>query len=311
MEFCDFGHKPLERLGKMCASDSRKRGEGAEPHSGEAGEGHQRRRSCNCAEVAQVRVSAERELALAGPRELYLSGPGQMTLNRHNVEKLTRSLYPGRSIPAAWGFFAGTMFWARPDFFRPLVEGAGRTFSFENDNTTSDGQLAHAWERVLGIHATLSGKRIGLTKIAGAHPLDGGIEITPAPGQSTKESLVCILKEHALRLSGDLPLGQKLQPQPRAPIAPRVFCIDRLQARVVRASPLFDGRWYLERYPDVDAAGVDPALHYIRHGAAELRDPGPRFDTGWYLAHYPDVARSGMNPLVHFLRRGANEGRHA
>src|SRR5207244_4899454 len=89
------------------------------------------------------------------------------------------------------------------------------------------------------------------------------------------------------------------------------FCIDRLHARIIRASPLFEPDWYLERYPDVRAAGVDPALHYVRHGAAGLRDPGPCFDTAWYLACYSDVAASGINPLLHYVRRGAKEGRHA
>ena len=61
--------------------------------------------------------ACEPELALVGPRELYLFGPDQITLSRQKVEELTRSLYPGQRLPAVWGFFAGTMFWARPKFF--------------------------------------------------------------------------------------------------------------------------------------------------------------------------------------------------
>jgi lipopolysaccharide biosynthesis protein len=276
------------------------------------------------------------QLALTGPHEVYLFGPDQMTQNWQRVEELTRSLYPGRSIPPQWGFFAGTMFWTRPDFFRVFMQRRDQIFSFENDNTMSDGQLAHAWERVFGIHAALAGKRIGLTEVAGRHPLDGTIRITQAPGQPWKSSFVRVLKAHALKLSGDLPFGQKLQPQaeaqprslrhPRArralklvwwtvslKIVPRLagFCIDRLHARLIRSSLLFDANWYLERYPDVRAAGVDPALHYVRHGAANFRDPSPFFDSAWYLAYYSDVAASGMNPLVHYLRHGAKEGRHA
>jgi lipopolysaccharide biosynthesis protein len=290
----------------------------------------------------------EPELALAGPREVYLFGPDQMTENRQKVERLTRALYPNRSIPGDWGFFAGTMFWARPDLFRPLLlrklgcstqSAQPRRvmipmFSFENDNTPSDGQLAHAWERLFGIHARLAGKRIGLTEITGLHPRDGTIQTMEVPGKPRKGSFVHVLKTHALRLSGDLPFGQELQPQVRRPlprppqagrglqqvwwtvrlhILPRLagFCIDWLQARLVRASPLFDRNWYLECYPDVRAAGVDPALHYVRHGAAGYRDPGPCFDTAWYLAYYSDVAASGINPLVHYVRHGSKEGRHA
>jgi hypothetical protein len=33
------------------------------------------------------------------------------------------------------------------------------------------------------------------------------------------------------------------------------------------------------------------------------------FDAEWYLEHYPDVASAGMDPLEHFLRYGFKEGR--
>jgi hypothetical protein len=74
---------------------------------------------------------------------------------------------------------------------------------------------------------------------------------------------------------------------------------------------LFEAAWYLVTYPDVAAAGVNPLEHYLRHGAAEGRDPGPLFSTRWYLEAYPDVAAAGVNPLEHYLRRGAAEGRRA
>ncbi len=77
----------------------------------------------------------------------------------------------------------------------------------------------------------------------------------------------------------------------------------------LRASPLFDAAWYLARHADIAAAGDDPVLHYLRHGAAELRDPGPFFSTSHYLAQYPDVAAAGHNPLLHYLECGAAEGR--
>jgi mannosyltransferase OCH1-like enzyme len=74
-------------------------------------------------------------------------------------------------------------------------------------------------------------------------------------------------------------------------------------------SRLFDRDWYLDRYPDVRQAGVDPVLHYLNYGASEGRDPDPLFDSNWYLSQYADVAESGMNPLIHYLRYGKYEGR--
>ncbi len=73
--------------------------------------------------------------------------------------------------------------------------------------------------------------------------------------------------------------------------------------------PLFDGALYLDRNPDVARSGMNPLVHFLRHGAAEGRDPHPLFSTAFYLDRNPDVARSGPNPLVHFLKRGAAEGR--
>src|SRR5262249_40664728 len=78
---------------------------------------------------------------------------------------------------------------------------------------------------------------------------------------------------------------------------------------LIAASEFFDRDWYLKRYPDVAAAEVNPAAHYLASGAAEGRDPGPRFSTRTYLRRNRDVAAAGVNPLLHYLRLGMNEGR--
>jgi hypothetical protein len=78
---------------------------------------------------------------------------------------------------------------------------------------------------------------------------------------------------------------------------------------LLTASELFDRNWYLAAYPDVARSGVNPAQHYLRHGADEGRDPGPRFSTSKYLQQHPDVAGAGMNPLLHYLTFGLGERR--
>jgi SAM-dependent methyltransferase len=80
---------------------------------------------------------------------------------------------------------------------------------------------------------------------------------------------------------------------------------------IISASPLFDSAWYLKRYPDVASSGLDPALHYLRFGAFENRNPGPDFDAWRYLKTYPDVAEARLNPLLHYLEYGVNENRYA
>lgn len=81
------------------------------------------------------------------------------------------------------------------------------------------------------------------------------------------------------------------------------------RAGLIRASGLFDADWYLRQYQDVRDAGLDPAIHYLRHGAAEGRDPSAMFSTTAYRQRYLDVATAGINPLVHFLAFGLDEQR--
>jgi chromosome segregation ATPase len=83
----------------------------------------------------------------------------------------------------------------------------------------------------------------------------------------------------------------------------------RRQAEVLNQSGLFDQQWYLSRYPDVAAAGVDPTEHYLQFGAAEGRNPSAKFDTVYYLQSNPDVAAAGVNPLLHYIQFGISEGR--
>jgi hypothetical protein len=71
----------------------------------------------------------------------------------------------------------------------------------------------------------------------------------------------------------------------------------------IRHARLFDPGFYLERYPDVRRAGINPLRHYLLHGAAEGRKPHPLFQPEYYLARCPEAKRRG-NPLLHFLDNG-------
>lgn len=83
----------------------------------------------------------------------------------------------------------------------------------------------------------------------------------------------------------------------------------RRALELIRNCSLFDCEWYCEHYPDVAALQVDAAVHYLRHGGTEGRNPGPEFDSSWYLHQYPDVASAGYNPLLHYIEYGSLEGR--
>lgn len=110
--------------------------------------------------------------------------------------------------------------------------------------------------------------------------------------------------------------------------------------------PLFDTNWYLAQYSDVALEGVDPRVHFKRHGRFEGRQPStyfdttfyintyldgsldldpvehylnggwrngfspnPYFSTSWYLSRNADVAEAGVEPLWHYVMFGWREGR--
>lgn len=72
----------------------------------------------------------------------------------------------------------------------------------------------------------------------------------------------------------------------------------------VRASAEFDPAWYLETNPDLLqlGLGLHPALHYLRFGAMEGRDPGPRFSSSAYARAHA-LGDSDV-PLLHAIEHG-------
>lgn len=84
---------------------------------------------------------------------------------------------------------------------------------------------------------------------------------------------------------------------------------EKRQIEIVRKSPLFDAKWYLEQNPDVREKGIDAAKHYVKFGWKEGRNPSKKFNTSAYLILNEDVKIEGMNPLLHYIKFGLNEGR--
>ena len=81
------------------------------------------------------------------------------------------------------------------------------------------------------------------------------------------------------------------------------------QLDAIRKSSWFDRQWYLDTYPDIRAAKIDPVEHYLTTGWKESRNPCSGFDTAYYLRTNPDITQSGLNPLWHFIAFGSKEGR--
>lgn len=82
------------------------------------------------------------------------------------------------------------------------------------------------------------------------------------------------------------------------------------QIELVKASDLFDTKWYLAVNPDVKEKKLGAAKHYVKYGWKEGRNPSPKFDGNQYLSDYPEVAEKGICPLVHYIINGRREGRY-
>lgn len=76
-------------------------------------------------------------------------------------------------------------------------------------------------------------------------------------------------------------------------------------------SAAFDANAYLEAYPDVAQAGIDPYLHYLRGGKNEGRIGFTKesFDSEAYLSANPDLRGRISDAYQHFIHFGRVEGR--
>jgi O-antigen biosynthesis protein len=74
---------------------------------------------------------------------------------------------------------------------------------------------------------------------------------------------------------------------------------------LVAESGLFDAAYYVATNPDVAAIRIDPLVHYLETGAAELRNPSESFDARRYAQLCLQRGEAVDNPLLHYIRRGA------
>ena len=70
---------------------------------------------------------------------------------------------------------------------------------------------------------------------------------------------------------------------------------------IIKLSPMFDAEYYYSQRPDVKAANVDAAYHYMNEGWKEHTNPSQEFITDLYLAEHPKI---NENPLLHYIKSG-------
>lgn len=101
-------------------------------------------------------------LNLVGPAAFYLSGQKLMLKNQSFLIKLSQEIF-GQILPDVdWGFFAGSMFWSRPQSWQSLALWAKKNQSFFNALYQEDGQSVHAIERFFGLACYIRNQCLGL-----------------------------------------------------------------------------------------------------------------------------------------------------
>jgi glycosyltransferase involved in cell wall biosynthesis len=72
--------------------------------------------------------------------------------------------------------------------------------------------------------------------------------------------------------------------------------------------PLIDRNHYYARNPDVAEAGLDPFIHYLKHGQREGRSPSSLIDYDFYVGSYPEAAHFDQSIIEHYMRFGVAKG---
>lgn len=110
-----------------------------------------------------VRAFADHaNLSLVGPALFYLSAQRLMYEYGPNLRQISQKLGCGSLPQTDWGFFAGTMFWARPAALAPLAQLVANKYRVSFCDYAKDGRYERALERAFGLMSHCPGGKIGL-----------------------------------------------------------------------------------------------------------------------------------------------------
>ena len=69
----------------------------------------------------------------------------------------------------------------------------------------------------------------------------------------------------------------------------------------IRESGLFHFEYYASVAKQFFADDAEAIRHYLDNASSKRLDPHPLFSTSYYLDRYPDIADAGVNPLQHYV----------
>jgi hypothetical protein len=150
--------------------------------------------------LVEQAFSQHPSLTLAGPAAFYLSGQKLMLGNQLALESLSQTLLQQPLPQADWGFFAGSMFWTRPQHWQTLADWAGANPSAFDGDYQQDGLLVHAIERFFGLACSAQGQVVGLLHPAQTGEGDSTLQVVPCKAaqinQASTQALAASLENH-------------------------------------------------------------------------------------------------------------------
>lgn len=70
---------------------------------------------------------------------------------------------------------------------------------------------------------------------------------------------------------------------------------------IIYLSGLFDKKWYLQTYKEVNGQNLHPIIHFIVEGVYLGYNPSKNFSTTIYLEANPSCLKKNQNPMLHFI----------
>ncbi len=124
------------------------------------------------------------KLGILGPKDHVLDSRFYMGGNKAINRELIKRVGLPEETSLEFPFVASTMFWARPDIFKPLIQADFHADEFPAEPLPADSTLAHALERFFGLLTVQQGYRIKAVDSNGvfSEPEPFAIyQFTPAP----------------------------------------------------------------------------------------------------------------------------------